>query len=210
MTTLGRFRLSSILGALVLAVAAGMACGTMEARQNDARDAADLWRVLQLSEGAAVAEIGAGAGELTVEMARRVGPRGRVYTTEISERRLDDIRRAVADLPQVTVLEAHATRTNLPEACCDAIFMRDVYHHFDEPAPMTASLLASLKPGGRLGIIDFAPRGGGEAERPEARDSGRHGILRETLARELREAGFEIVEVSDRGDRNYLLVARKR
>ena len=39
----------------------------------------------------------------------------------------------------------------------DAIFLRDVYHHLTRPQEFDASLLASLKPGGRLAIMDFPP-----------------------------------------------------
>ena len=64
---------------------------------------------------------------------------------------------AAAGLKNVTVVDGTAGRTNLPEQCCDAIFMRDVYHHFTDPAAMNASVLASLKPGGMLGVLDFGP-----------------------------------------------------
>ena len=55
------------------------------------------------------------------------------------------------------MLEGAAAATNLPPACCDAIFMRDVYHHITEPEAFNKSLAASLKPGGRLAVIDFPP-----------------------------------------------------
>src|SRR5687767_13847794 len=96
--------------------------------QNNPRDAQRLIAALGIEPGMTVGEIGAGSGELTVLMAQHVGPAGRVYSTEINDQRLSEIRKAVAaaGLQNVTVLAAADDRTNLPDACCDAIFMRNV------------------------------------------------------------------------------------
>lgn len=120
-----------------------------------------LTELLSLREGMTVGEIGAGRGWLTVETALRVGPSGRVYSTELSAARLNDIRRAVAEggLTNVTVLEAGEQATNLPGGCCEAIFMRRVYHHLSDPPAILASIHEALKPGGRLVIIEFKPDG---------------------------------------------------
>jgi ubiquinone/menaquinone biosynthesis C-methylase UbiE len=76
-------------------------------------------------------------------MSRQVGSSGRVYATDISADRIADLKKLVASesLQNVTVVEGGAAQTNLPDACCDAIFMRLVYHHFGDPAAMNASLL---------------------------------------------------------------------
>jgi ubiquinone/menaquinone biosynthesis C-methylase UbiE len=81
-----------------------------------------------------------------------------VYSTDINPERLKEIRQAVekAGLQNVTVVEGGSARTNLPDECCDAIFMRHVYHHLGDPPGMNASLLRSLKPGGRVAVVDFA------------------------------------------------------
>ena len=71
--------------------------------------------------------------------------------------RRDDIRQsvAVAGLGNVTVVEAGEHETNLPPGCCEAIFLRRVYHHLTDPAAYNASLYASLKPGGRLAVVEL-------------------------------------------------------
>ena len=110
-----------------------------------ADEAARLFDALELEPGMRVGEVGAGRGEMTIEMANRLGPEGHVYTNELDPARLEDIRNAVRreQLENVTVIESGANSTNLPEGCCDAIFMRDVYHHLTSPAEINESIVAA-------------------------------------------------------------------
>ena len=116
-----------------------------------------LTRLLEVQPGDAVADIGAGSGWLSIEFAGVVGGAGQVFATELSPQRRDDIREAVAaaGLDNVNVVEAGERETNLAPACCDAIFMRRVYHHVGDPAALNASIHASLKPGGRFAVIEL-------------------------------------------------------
>jgi ubiquinone/menaquinone biosynthesis C-methylase UbiE len=197
-----------LAGLTVMPVFPGWAC----AQDDFASDAARLTMALKLHAGQTVADIGAGRGQLTLELARRVGPSGQVYATELEEDRLRDIREAAksAGLRNVAVLEAHATRTNLPERCCDALVLRKVYHHIADPKQMNESLRQSLKPGGLLAILDFTPDSA-ESANPADRDTGdRHGVTSATVARELGQAGFEVVAVEN-GPRpgNFMVVMRR-
>jgi ubiquinone/menaquinone biosynthesis C-methylase UbiE len=176
-------------------------------------DMARLVPVLELRAGQTVADVGAGGGELTVRLAKQVGPDGRVYATEMSSDRMNRIRRRAEDdgLKNVTVLEAHATRTNLPDGCCDAIVVRNVYHHFDDPVAMNKSFYASLKPGGHLAIIDFSPnRGRPTAKSAVDRDQDNsHGVDADTVVQEVTAAGFERQAVDTSEDRSFMAVFRK-
>jgi predicted methyltransferase len=88
--------------------------------------------------------------------------------------------------------------------------MRSVYHHFADPAAMNASLLKSLKPGGRLAVQDFGPPPGAESPTPAGRsEDGHHGVTAPTIKRELEAAGFEIVSAAEFGLRGVLVVARR-
>ncbi len=113
--------------------------------------------LLEIQPGDAVADIGAGSGWLSIEIAGLVGEAGHVFATELSPQRRDDIREAVAaaGLDNVTVVEAGERETNLAPACCDAIFMRRVYHHVGDTAALNASIHATLKQGGRFVVIEL-------------------------------------------------------
>lgn len=172
--------------------------------QDDGSDRARLVTHLQITPGMTVAEIGAGRGELSVAIAQEVGPTGRVFSNELDTARHATIRDAAAraGLSNLTVVEGQAADTNLPDACCDAVFMRNVYHHFGDAAAMSASLYRSLKPGGRIAVIDFPPRG--------SRGSNGHGVMPETVRQQLTAAGFEVVhEEEQRSGRWFMVVGRK-
>jgi precorrin-6B methylase 2 len=119
-----------------------------------------LVALLRLEPGMAIADVGAGLGAWTLRFAQWTGPSGHVYTTDIGEEQLAALRALVERerLSNVTVIRGAAASTNLPAGCCDAILMRNVFHYVTEPAAMIRSFAESLKPGGRLAIVDFPPR----------------------------------------------------
>jgi len=170
------------------------------ATQQNALDAQWLARVLEVHEGSVVGEIGAGNGELTLLIANLVGQSGRVLSNDLNADRVKTITAAAAaaGVTNVTPVQGGETETKFPEQCCDAIFMRDVYHHFNDPPAMNASILRSLKPGGYLAIIDFTPPPTPGSENPPGHrgEDNHHGITATTLERELKAAGFEIVTVT--------------
>src|SRR5262245_38224589 len=124
-------RLLYFVTALLLVGAGGTAIDAQNARQN-AADADRLIKAMDVKPGSVIAEIGAGGGELTVALAKAVGPAGKIYSNELNKDRLIAIRKAAdeAGLNNVTTVEGKEDVANLPDACCDGIFMRNVYHHF--------------------------------------------------------------------------------
>ena len=172
---------------------------------------AQIFDAIGLRDGGTVCEMGAGDGDLSLAVARRVGPQGRVYASELGDDRVKTLREKVAGsgLAQITIVAGDAVRTNFPDGGCDALFMRNVYHHFADPPAMNASIQAALKAGGRLAVIDFTPPPGREASCPADRGKdGMHGILPETLSRELRDAGFDAVS-SATAQRAFMVVVSK-
>ena len=104
---------------------------------------------LAVRPGTRVADVGAGDGAFAGALARHVGSSGHVYATELDAQRLADIRRAVtvAKLSNVTVIEGAVSHTNLPDACCDALFSRFVYHHLTDATAINAGPLSSSSSG---------------------------------------------------------------
>jgi len=182
--------------ALVVLVAVTLPSATSLLHAQTAEEAQRLFAVLGLKPGMTVGEIGAGRGEMTVEMAKRLGQNGHVYSTEIDASRLADVREAVSreQLVNVTVIEAGDRATNLPDACCDAVFLRDVYHHLTNPDEIGRSLFAALKPGGRLAVIDFEPRPGTSAPEGAPTNRGGHGVRPDTIVEEITAAGFSLAD----------------
>ncbi len=155
---------------------------------------AKLLSVLGLAPGKMVGEIGAGDGLLSIRVAKAVGSEGRVFATELAARR-DTLKKSVerAGARNVEVVEARTSSTGLEEACCDAIFMRDVYHHITAPDQILADIRRALRPAGRLLIIDFEPRSSlPEVDGVKENRRG-HGIPMTVLVQELRASGFEVI-----------------
>ncbi len=157
-----------------------------------AAEAAAIRDVLELRGAWTVAEIGAGDGQLAVALAKLLGPDSRVYATELDPPLVARIaqRASGAGLRNVTAVRAAERVSNLPPACCDAVFMRRVYHDLSDPGSILRDLRRVLKPGARLAIIDFEPTLLGNLLMPRRSNRSGHGISRADLARELDLAGF--------------------
>lgn len=177
---------------LVPGLSAAQPAASMAEPSQAQRDVPQLAEVLGLSPGMTIADVGAGEGAMTVAFAKWLGASGRVFATDVTTSALGSLRAAKTrgKLETVTVIESAANSTNLPDGCCDAIFLRDVYHHLTQPAAFNRSLLAALRPGGRLAIIDFVPRQGSTPPSGLPADRTGHGITADIVERELSEAGL--------------------
>ena len=146
-----------------------------------------LVQVLELEPGMTVADVGAGFGAWTMAFSRWLGPSGRVYASDIGAAQLTALRQSVTRerLNNVTVVEAGVNTTNLPPLCCDAILVRDAYHHFTSPDDIVKGLAASLKPGGRLAVIDFPPRPNSDVPAGVRANRRGHGVPPEIVQQEV-------------------------
>ena len=152
-----------------------------------------LFAALGVRPGLRVADVGAGDGEWAEKLAREVGESGHVFATEVDPAEVAKIEKRVQDagLTNVTAVKGTQQETGLSAACCDAILLRMVYHHFAEPARMRASLKEALRPGALLVIIDTEPQK--DWRRLEGvPERGGHGIREEDLVREMTGDGFEV------------------
>lgn len=111
---------------------------------------------LLIADGSRVGDIGAGGGWFTVRLARRVGPNGRVFAEDIQRQMIESIQRRVAreGLSNVEPILGTPLDPRLPPGL-DAVLMVDTYPQLDDPVGLMTHVRRSLKPNGRLGIVDF-------------------------------------------------------
>lgn len=168
--------------------------------------ARDAWQkpeavldALALAPSARVADLGAGTGYFAVRLARRV-PEGVVYAVDVEQdmvRYLGE-RAAREGLSPLKPVLASASSANLPEAV-DLVLVVDTYHHIGDRAAYFSRLAQSLRPGGRLVIVDFT-------EQSPIGPPAQHRIGAARVAEELREAGFVQTAAHDLLPYQYFLV----
>jgi SAM-dependent methyltransferase len=124
---------------------------------------------LGIADGSKVADVGAGAGYFTIRLARRVGPRGVVYATDVQQEMLDVILRRVAreKLQNVRTSRGDGAAMGLPRGGqLDAILVVDTYPEVKDRVAFLHELSAALKADGRIGIVNYKPGGGGPGPAP--------------------------------------------
>lgn len=154
---------------------------------------------LALKPDAVVADIGSGTGYFSVRFAHAV-PQGRVYGIDVEPDMVKYLAERVKreKLGNVTAIAAAPDDPRLPEKA-DLIIMVDVFHHIAERARYLKKLQGSLKPGGRLAIIDFrmdSPDGPPRSAR----------IAPDRVKTELKSAGYALVQEHAFLPNQYFLV----
>jgi SAM-dependent methyltransferase len=208
-----RLRLKQVFLLLAACLVAVSLC-LVAAQPSD--EIARLSQVMGWKPGQTVADIGAGDGEYAFAASALLGENGKVYATELDDKKLQTIKDEVAKrgLKNVIVLQAAEKDTNLPANCCDVIYLRRVYHHLTAPQQIDACLLRNLKPGGLLAIIDFPPRKWLTETSPVKgvpNNRGGHGIPQKILVDELTAGGFSLQQTfDDWPDDDYCVIFRTR
>lgn len=195
MTLIFRHKKRILLGLSCISAAALFFA--LRANASADEEIAKLAALMEWKQGTVVADIGAGDGKYSFAALEHVGSSGKVFATEIDKEKLAKLREEIKkqNLQNVTAVESGETETNLPAACCDVIFLRRVYHHITKPAEFDASMLRSLKPGGKLAIIDFPPHPEYGKVKGVPKDREDHGIQQKILIDELTKAGFQLEKI---------------
>jgi len=183
--------------------------GLLEGPDRDKWQKPDLiMDALNIADGSIVADIGAGAGWFTVQLARRVGPRGVVYAQDVQRQMLEAIRRRVAKegLQNVQTRLGEGSDPNLPAAKLDAVLVVDVYPEVEDRVTFLRNLGESLRPGGRIGIVNYKPGNGGPGPAP---NEGVR-VTRDAVEADAQAAGLRVLARQDFLPYQYLLVLGQR
>ena len=161
--------------------------------------------VLKLQKGATVADIGAGSGYMTERMSKKVGPMGRVYATDIQQGMIDLLNRRIArrKLTNVTPVLSLQDDPRLPIEAIDLVLMVDVYHELSQPQLMLRHIRASLKPGGRLALVEYRKEDPNVPIKPEHKMSVAEAKL------EVEAEGFTLTTTNEDLPRQHILIFTK-
>lgn len=160
---------------------------TARDRVGEAQRVMDLARI---QPGMTVADIGAGEGYYTVRLSERVGPRGRVLAQDIDRDALRRLGERIdrERLENVSIKLGAPDDPRLPAGSFDRIFLVHMYHEVTEPYAFAWRMWPALRPGGEVIVVDV--------DRP----ADQHGIDPLLLSCELRQVGFNLVELREERD----------
>ena len=170
----------------------------------------DIWQKpqgvvekLSLARGARVADLGAGVGYFTWHLAKAVGARGTVYAVDTKESSINMIIKEMVarGTPNVRPVRAEPHDPRLPEPV-DLVFSCDGYHDMNDRVDYFRSLASSLRPGGRVAILDFHPRGFFSSMFV-------HRTAKEEVRREMEAAGYQLLNDYDVVDSQHFQIFAK-
>ncbi len=150
-------------------------------------------KIIGITPGSTVADVGAGSGYFTLKMARLVGPSGRVYASDIQQEMLDILGRKLkpTGLANVSLVLGAGNDPKLPAGAIDLALLVDVYHEFLEPQAMLKRLHASIRPGGRLVLLEY------REEDPRVPINPLHKMSVQGAKREVEAEGFVLSTVNE-------------
>ena len=169
----------------------------------------DIWQrpdqvmdALAIAEASVVADVGAGGGWFTVRLARRVGPNGIVYAEDVQAEPLTAISRRVAaeGLRNVKTIRGLRNDPRLPPRSLHAALMVDAYSEIEDRVTFLRNLAKSLRPDGRLGVVDFTLAGGGPGPATEER------VSPDSVIRDAANAGLRLLSQETFLEYQYFLI----
>jgi ubiquinone/menaquinone biosynthesis C-methylase UbiE len=161
---------------------------------------------LGIFDGSVVADLGAGGGWFTVRLARRVGPNGRVYAEDIQHQMIESITRRVDReglKGRVITTLGTSSDPGLPSGALNAVLIVDAYHEMEQPVTLLRNLARSLKPDGRIGIVEFTSEGGGPGPPMD------HRVDPQRVTRDAADAGLRLTSREHFLRYQYMLVFEK-
>jgi len=210
-TRVGIFLLAVVAGLLLLDQNTLDRLAVVEAERDQWQRPAEVIAALNVKQGSAVADIGAGAGYFALKLSRAVGASGRVFAVDIQRLPLTFlwIRTIPRSEHNVSMRLGDSDDPHLPPNGLDAVLVANTYHEFANPSAILESVRRSLRSPGRLVVIDHIHTGTGGAVVTDTH----HELRPEIAAAQMGIAGFHIIERRDlfidrpSGERWWLIVA---
>jgi SAM-dependent methyltransferase len=176
--------------------------------ERDSRDGEErtalLIEKLPLNATSVVVDLGAGTGYFSVPMAKRVTD-GRVLAVDLQPEMLAMIeaRQSEEGLTNIKTVLASETDPNLPASSVDLVLIVDAYHEFAYPLEVMQQVAGSLKPDGRLYLIEY------RGEDPSVPIKPLHKMTEEQAKREMNAAGLSWVETQEFLPRQHVLIFKR-
>lgn len=160
---------------------------------------------LAIRPGMMVADVGAGTGYMSLRLAKRVGPSGKVYANDIQPEMLRRLREnaAKAGLTNIETVQGEEADPKLPANRMDLVLLVDVYHEFSKPRQMIDKIRESMKPDGRLVLLEY------RKEDPNVPIREEHKMTVAQVKAELEPQGFVLSQVIETLPRQHILILTK-
>ena len=164
--------------------------------REDVQKSPEIMKALAFRQGERVADIGAGTGYFTFQVADAVGPQGQVLALDIAPEMLEylDLRAKARKATNVTLRRVASDDPQLEQGSVDTILMIDAIHYIKDRVTYARKLLPALAPGGRVVIIDYRPKP--MSERPWGPPPEQQ-FPKEQMDREMAAAGFRVSAAHD-------------
>lgn len=170
----------------------------------------ELIAEIGVKKGDVVADVGTGVGFMLPYFEEAIGPSGFIYAEDIQQDFLAKAQERIDEggWKNIKTVLGDQTDPKLPPGKIDLALILDAYHHFESPVVTLKALRKSLKPGGRLVVVDFYRSRPHPRMSPE-RLKGHIRLDRDGFAKEIESAGFHLERHFDHLPYQYALVFKK-